>query len=276
MVNCASTYTAALLRPGRRKNRALGPASLEGGRTCPWARSLGLSAPGALCVGFRRGTPAPADQREAQPPSDRWSRKRYSRRSVQGPVHHSAIVGGGYRSLAEGGKVSYEAEAGQNGSQGRQRPVGLAIPLACRPNRRRGETSRSHTATRAPRRRFGLPAVVSAVHGNSRDSPRDLDAQAGVARGRTGQTPLASVPQPPLVGPEEASGAAGFGGLVAHVEARLAHGECAPGTRAVAWRRTRGRRPLRPRPVALAAPTSSRPRSRGLCRSDGRSHPLRS
>ena len=26
----------------------------------------------------------------------------------------------------------------------------------------------------------------------------------------------------------EASGAAGFGGLVAHVEARLDHGECAP------------------------------------------------
>ena len=30
-------------------------------------------------------------------------------------VHHSAIVGGGYRSLAEGAKVSYEAEAGEKG-----------------------------------------------------------------------------------------------------------------------------------------------------------------
>jgi cold shock protein len=30
-------------------------------------------------------------------------------------VHHSAIVGGGYRSLAEGAKVSYEAEAGERG-----------------------------------------------------------------------------------------------------------------------------------------------------------------
>jgi cold shock protein len=30
-------------------------------------------------------------------------------------VHHSAIVGGGYRSLAEGAKVSYEAEAGDKG-----------------------------------------------------------------------------------------------------------------------------------------------------------------
>src|SRR5438045_2775814 len=28
-------------------------------------------------------------------------------------VHHSAIVGGGYRSLAEGAKVSYEVEAGE-------------------------------------------------------------------------------------------------------------------------------------------------------------------
>jgi cold shock protein len=30
-------------------------------------------------------------------------------------VHHSAIVGAGYRSLAEGAKVSYEAEAGEKG-----------------------------------------------------------------------------------------------------------------------------------------------------------------
>jgi hypothetical protein len=32
------------------------------------------------------------------------------------------------------------------------------------------------------------------------------------------------------------------------------HGECALGTRVAAWRRTRGRRPLRPRPVGLATP----------------------
>jgi cold shock protein len=30
-------------------------------------------------------------------------------------VHHSAIVGEGYRSLAEGAKVSYEAEQGDKG-----------------------------------------------------------------------------------------------------------------------------------------------------------------
>jgi CspA family cold shock protein len=30
-------------------------------------------------------------------------------------VHHSAIVGEGYRSLAEGAKVSYDAEAGDKG-----------------------------------------------------------------------------------------------------------------------------------------------------------------
>ena len=30
MIDCASTYTAVVLRPGRRENRALGPASLEG------------------------------------------------------------------------------------------------------------------------------------------------------------------------------------------------------------------------------------------------------
>jgi cold shock protein len=30
-------------------------------------------------------------------------------------VHHQAIVGDGYRSLSEGAKVSYEAEAGDKG-----------------------------------------------------------------------------------------------------------------------------------------------------------------
>ena len=30
-------------------------------------------------------------------------------------VHHSAIQGGGYKSLAEGAKVSYDAEEGQKG-----------------------------------------------------------------------------------------------------------------------------------------------------------------
>ena len=30
-------------------------------------------------------------------------------------VHHSAIQGNGYRSLAEGAKVSYDAEQGQKG-----------------------------------------------------------------------------------------------------------------------------------------------------------------
>ena len=30
-------------------------------------------------------------------------------------VHHSAIVGDGYRSLAEGAKVSYDEEAGPKG-----------------------------------------------------------------------------------------------------------------------------------------------------------------
>ena len=30
-------------------------------------------------------------------------------------VHHSAIAGDGYRSLAEGAKVSYEAEEGDKG-----------------------------------------------------------------------------------------------------------------------------------------------------------------
>lgn len=39
-----------------------------------------VNPPGGLCVGFRRGRPTPADQREEQPPSDRWSRKRVRQR----------------------------------------------------------------------------------------------------------------------------------------------------------------------------------------------------
>ena len=39
-------------------------------------------------------------------------------------VHHSAIVGGGYRSLAEGAKVSYEAEVGDKGPKAANVQVG--------------------------------------------------------------------------------------------------------------------------------------------------------
>jgi len=58
VINCASTYTAVLLRR-HRKNRALGPASLEGGRTCRWARWLERSPRDRFCVGFRRGRQRP-------------------------------------------------------------------------------------------------------------------------------------------------------------------------------------------------------------------------
>ena len=57
-------------------------------------------------------------------------------------VHHSAIVGEGYRSLAEGAKVTYDAEAGDKGprpstssrprrisrSAGRDRLAGASAP----------------------------------------------------------------------------------------------------------------------------------------------------
>jgi CspA family cold shock protein len=32
-------------------------------------------------------------------------------------VHHSAVVGNGYKSLAEGARVTYEAESGPKGPQ---------------------------------------------------------------------------------------------------------------------------------------------------------------
>src|SRR6476659_1124084 len=39
-------------------------------------------------------------------------------------VHHSAIVGSGYRSLSEGAKVSYDAESGPRGGEVRLIDVG--------------------------------------------------------------------------------------------------------------------------------------------------------
>jgi CspA family cold shock protein len=50
-------------------------------------------------------------------------------------VHHSAIVGGGYRSLAEGAKVSYDAEAGEKGPKAVNVQLVYATPLVCRPSR---------------------------------------------------------------------------------------------------------------------------------------------
>ena len=43
-------------------------------------------------------------------------------------VHFTGINGDGYRSLAEGSKVSYEEEAGPKGPQGGQRHQDLAHP----------------------------------------------------------------------------------------------------------------------------------------------------
>ena len=50
-------------------------------------------------------------------------------------VHHSAIVADGYRSLAEGARVSYEAEAGDKGPKAVnvQGQAGLGPPRARRP-----------------------------------------------------------------------------------------------------------------------------------------------
>ena len=76
---------------------------------------------------------------------------------------------------------------------------------------------------------FDLPAVVGAVHGNPRDSPRAVELAGRRSPRAYGSDALGErVPEPQLVGLEEASGAAGFGRLVAHVGARRDHGECAP------------------------------------------------
>jgi CspA family cold shock protein len=42
-------------------------------------------------------------------------------------VHHSAIVGEGYKSLAEGAKVEYEVEDGPKGPQARDVKISAAV-----------------------------------------------------------------------------------------------------------------------------------------------------
>ena len=52
-------------------------------------------------------------------------------------VHHSSINADGYRSLAEGAKVSYEEEAGPKGPEGDQRQQDLGASPAAPSSRRR-------------------------------------------------------------------------------------------------------------------------------------------
>ena len=68
-------------------------------------------------------------------------------------VHHTAIAGAnGYRSLNEGAKVSYEAEARAQGPEGRQRQraarldIGVPAENPLRPERR----ALSRSSSRAP------------------------------------------------------------------------------------------------------------------------------
>lgn len=51
-------------------------------------------------------------------------------------VHHSAIAGSGFKSLAEGAKVSFDTEQGQEGPGGRERSADIAD--------RRGSGARPH------------------------------------------------------------------------------------------------------------------------------------
>ena len=69
-------------------------------------------------------------------------------------VHHSAIVGEGYRSLAEGAKVSYDAEAGDKGPKAVNVQARLAtLGLVGRRDSSASETTMMSATQRAARRR---------------------------------------------------------------------------------------------------------------------------
>jgi CspA family cold shock protein len=69
-------------------------------------------------------------------------------------VHHSAIAGSGFKSLAEGAKVEYEEQQGPKGER-RQRAHDLSRPLSmlARPAARAGPSAARH----AGRGRHGPP-----------------------------------------------------------------------------------------------------------------------
>ena len=81
MINCASTYTAVALRPGHRRNRALGPASLKRGPArARWALSLGRRRRAGCALASDGGRQRPLISAKSNPPSDRRSRKRVRQR----------------------------------------------------------------------------------------------------------------------------------------------------------------------------------------------------
>ena len=67
-------------------------------------------------------------------------------------VHHTDIDGEGFRSLAEGARVEYEAAAGRQGPEGHQRPHDLMASGGSRPR-----TCEAWLAPYKPRPRPGLP-----------------------------------------------------------------------------------------------------------------------
>jgi hypothetical protein len=55
VINCASTYTAVMLRPVDRRHRALGPTSREEGKDLPVAAAAGALAVGPVARGLHTG-----------------------------------------------------------------------------------------------------------------------------------------------------------------------------------------------------------------------------
>jgi hypothetical protein len=74
VIKCASTCTAVVLRLGRRKEPSARAGEPRRGQVLHVGAVAGAVAAGRVVRRLRRGTPAPADQREEQPPSDRRSR----------------------------------------------------------------------------------------------------------------------------------------------------------------------------------------------------------
>ena len=83
-------------------------------------------------------------------------------------VHHSAIVGDGYRSLAEGATVSYDTESGPKGPKAAKASLSQGPrPIRDLPDRRcpgvRQRASRSALRLRTPRRQFSTSQARTSI-----------------------------------------------------------------------------------------------------------------
>ena len=104
-------------------------------------------------------------------------------------VHHSSITADGYRSLAEGSKVSYEEEAAPKGPKA----VNVSKALAARPSR---SPARLRSLRRATESARGLRAGRRSFARSMVEGPRSRSGRGCMAPWMPPQRPMNGVSHP--------------------------------------------------------------------------------